>query len=145
MRRLAGCRQRPSTRSDAIANRQVDVWEVAYVWAWPLHESVDITILEVHLLHTFNRESPLVNGAIPPAHEQLPFPVPERVRVQVMADAEVQSRRNPALRLPRQIQHFNALVDYILNTQDKPHLRRAMQVYFGRLTRYFQEFIEGEE
>jgi len=25
-----------SARSDVIANRQIDVWEVAYVWAWPL-------------------------------------------------------------------------------------------------------------
>lgn len=24
-----------SARSDIIANRQLDVWEVGYVWAWP--------------------------------------------------------------------------------------------------------------
>jgi len=25
-----------SARSDVIANRQIDVWEIAYVWAWPM-------------------------------------------------------------------------------------------------------------
>lgn len=28
-----------SARSDVIANRRFDVWEVAYVWAWPLPAS----------------------------------------------------------------------------------------------------------
>src|SRR5437879_2993670 len=27
-----------SARSDVIANRQLDVWEIAFVWAWPVAE-----------------------------------------------------------------------------------------------------------
>jgi len=62
-----------------------------------------------------------------------------------MDDAEIQTRQDPRLRFPRQIQHFGALVDYILNTQDKPHLRRALQVYFDRLEAYHRAFIGDHE
>lgn len=97
--------------------------------------------LEDHLFHKLNKHSPLVNGAIPPDRGALGFTIPERVRVQVMEDREVEARKQPALRFPRQIQHFNSLVDYILNTQDKPHLRRALEVYFDRLCLYYRAFI----
>ena len=61
-----------------------------------------------------------------------------------MDDREIVARQDPALRFPRQIQHFGSLVDYILNTQDKPHLRRALQVYFDRLSKYHSAFIASE-
>ena len=38
-----------SARSDVIANRQIDVWEIAYVWAWPADPQY-IDALESHLL-----------------------------------------------------------------------------------------------
>lgn len=60
-----------------------------------------------------------------------------------MEDREVVARKEPSLRFPRQIEHFHSLVDYILNTQDKPHLRRALQVYFERLSRYYYAFLGG--
>jgi len=134
-----------SARSDVIANRQVDVWEVAFVWAWPMSDRQKIGPLEDHLFHEFNNQSPLVNGAIPDNPAALDFPVPEKVRVQVMDDGEIQVRQDPALRFPRQIQHFGSLVDYILNTQDKPHLRRALQVYFDRLAKYHNAFTKDGE
>lgn len=99
--------------------------------------------LEDHLFHEFNNQSPLVNGAIPSDSGTLDFAVPDKVRVQVMDDKEIEVRQDPTLRFPRQIQHFGVLVDYILNTQDKPHLRRALQVYFDRLARYHGEFTDG--
>ena len=34
-----------SARSDVIANRQVDIWEVAYVMAYPVAEKSDISAL----------------------------------------------------------------------------------------------------
>lgn len=133
-----------SARSDVIANRQVDVWEIAFVWAWPVADTVQIGPLEAHLFHEFNGRAPLVNGTIPPAPGALGFSVPERVRVQVMEDREIVARKDPSLRFPRQIQHFGSLVDYILITQDKPHLRRALQVYFDRLSRYYTAFLGGQ-
>lgn len=130
-----------SARSDVIANRQVDVWEIAYVWAWPMSDNDRIAPLEHHLFHQFNNKSPLVNGAIPPDPGPPDFHVPEKVRVQVMDDSEIDVRKDLAMRYPRQILHFGSLVDYILNTQDKPHLRRALQVYFNRLSTYHEAFL----
>lgn len=88
----------------------------------------------------FDKQSPLVNGKLPPDPGKLGFEIPERVAVQVMDDDEVEARQDPVLRFPRQIQHFGSLMDYILNTQDKPHLRRALQVYFDRLAKYYRAF-----
>lgn len=133
-----------SARSDVIANRQIDVWEIAFVWAWPISDTNRINLLEAHLFHEFNNQSPLVNGTIPPEPGPLDFEVPERVRVQVMDDKEIEARKDPTLRFPRQIQHFGSLVDYILNTQDKPHLRRALQVYFNRLAKYHAAFTNSD-
>ena len=123
-----------------IANRQIDVWEIAYVWAWPMKVKAKIASLEDHFFHVFNAEAPLVNGAIPAHPGNLEFEVPARINIQVMDDNEIEARRDSALRFPRQVQHFGSLVDYILNTQDKPHLRRALQVYFDRLAKYYGEF-----
>ncbi len=61
-----------------------------------------------------------------------------------MDTSEIEARRDPVLRFPRQIQHFGALMDYILNTQDKPHLRRPLQVYFDRLGKYHAAFLDIE-
>jgi len=132
-----------SARSDVIANRQIDVWEIAYVWAWPVADHLQMDLLEQHLFSTFNAASPLVNGRVLADPGALQFAVPAKVRVQVMPGDLIAARRDPTLRFPRQIQHFNQLVDYILNTQDKPHLRRALQVYYDRLTRYYRTFLDA--
>jgi len=129
-----------SARSDVIANRQIDVWEVAYVWAWPMKDKEKIGPLEDYLFHVYNAESPLVNGTIPASPGELSFEVPKRIDTQIMDNKEIEARQDPTLRFPRQIYHFGSLVDYILNTQDKPHLRRALQVYFDRLAKYHEAF-----
>ena len=54
-----------SARSDIIANRQIDVWEVAEVWAWPAQGSEAINALEAALFAKFDGQSPLMNGSIP--------------------------------------------------------------------------------
>lgn len=131
-----------SARSDVIANRQIDVWEIAYVWAWPVADRLQMDLLEQHLFSHYNAASPLVNGRVLLDPGPMQFAVPAKVRVQVMPDDLIVARRDPTLRFPRQIQHFNQLVDYILNTQDKPHLRRALQVYYDRLTRYYRTFLD---
>ena len=132
-----------SARSDVIANRQIDVWEIAFVWAWEMDDPELLGILEGHLMHKFNATSPLVNGDVTPNPGRLRFRLPDRVRVQVIPEEEIVIRRDPAMRFPRQIQHFNQLVDYVLNTQDKPHLRQAVSVYLERLNRYCQSFLDS--
>ncbi|QNN23002.1 GIY-YIG nuclease family protein [Planctomycetales bacterium ZRK34] len=131
-----------SARSDPIANRQIDVWEIAYVWSWEVPEKRHMDSIEQHFIYQCNKQSPLVNETIPTAKPKLTLKLPERNCVQVMPEALIKARQDPTLRFPRQIQHFNQLVDYILNTQDKPHLRRALQVYYKRLTRYYQTFLD---
>src|SRR5580693_6790178 len=58
-----------SARSDIIANRQVDVWEIAYVWAWPTTRE-NIPILEARLFHEFDAQKTLMNGTIPARPDQ---------------------------------------------------------------------------
>jgi hypothetical protein len=130
-----------SARSDVIANRQIDVWEIAYVWAWPI-ASAHITALEAHLFHEFDAQSPLMNGTLPAHPGSLTFEIPKKVRVQVLADDEIELRRRPAHRLPRQAQHYERLLDQILQVKDSAELRRSLAAHFQRLTRYHHEFLE---
>lgn len=130
-----------SARSDIIANRQVDVWEIAYIWAWQCSDPQTIGPLEAFLFHQFHAQSTLMNGTIPPYPGDLTFPTPERTRIQLVPDDEIAIRRDPSRRLPRQSQFYFQLVDHILNVKDRPELRRSLQAHFGRLNRYHQNFI----
>ena len=135
-----------SARSDIIANRQVDVWEVAFVWAWPVADVAMIGPLEGHLFHRFNEQKMMMNGSIPVNPGKLKFREPTRQRVQVISDEEIEARRNPVLRLPRQIEHYQRLVDHILNVKDSQQLRRSLRAHFERLESYHQQFLrQGEE
>jgi hypothetical protein len=131
-----------SARSDIIANRQVDVWEIAFVWAWPYEERETINTLEAFLFHKFNGVSRLMNGTIPANVEMLPFAAPEKARIQILPNEEIEIRRSPSRRLPRQSQFYFQLVDHILNVKDSPELRRSLEAHFDRLSRYHQHFIE---
>jgi hypothetical protein len=84
-----------SARSDIIANRQVDVWEIAYVWAWPCTDGAMITRLEGFLFHQFNVQSRLMNGTIPANPGTLPFAMPERSRIQTHQDVCADRRVPP--------------------------------------------------
>lgn len=128
-----------SARSDIVANRQLDVWEVAYVWAWPIENEDELTVLEAKLFHEYNRSNALVNGTVPPEPEDR-VAVPERIEVPVMTDAEILARRQPRYRFPRQVQQFNQLLDYVLHTKDEIHLRKALDVHFHRVERFYNEF-----
>lgn len=108
-----------SARSDVIANRQIDVWEIAYVKAWPVNNVGDIARLEAILYRMFDHQKRLMNGSIPQLIGTMPADVPSPAQtIQVMADEDIRIRRDPALRLPRQIEHIGRLVDYILNVKD---------------------------
>lgn len=125
-----------SARSDVIANRQLDVWEVGFVWAWPVGDRAHIPVLEAHLFHRYTDESPLMNGSIPERQDILSFAEPEKVEVQIVEGEELGRRRDPAYRLPRQAEHFTRLVDHILNVKDSNELRRALVAHFTRLSAY---------
>jgi GIY-YIG catalytic domain len=89
-----------SARSDIITNRQIDVWEIAWVWAYPVRAKAEIGILEDELFHAFNAKSALMNGKVPKQRADPPNPPNPAQKVQVMADAEIAEKKDPALRLP---------------------------------------------
>ena len=57
-----------SARSDIIANRQIDVWGIAWVWAYPVKDKAEIGDLEDQLFHTFHAKSALMNDKVPKPH-----------------------------------------------------------------------------
>lgn len=132
-----------SARSDIIANRQVDVWEIAYVLTWPVEDQAAIGALEAALFHQFNARSTLMNGSIPVKPQYAAEPPEPGQRVQVMSDDEIARRLDPAVRLPRQVEHYGRLVDHYLNVKDSAELRVSLEAHFARLSRYHREFLEG--
>ncbi len=131
-----------SARSDVIANRQIDVWEIAYVKAWPVKKLADIPHLEAVLFKAFDRQKALMNGSIPALARKAPGKIPPPAQtVQVMSDDDIKVRRDPTLRLPRQIEHIGRLVDHILSVKDTAQLRRSLAAHFERLDAYRKAFL----
>jgi excinuclease UvrABC nuclease subunit len=95
--RLRVQRHLTSARSDVIANRQLDIWEVSEVWGWPLgsklaegstkaekvQQKKNIDELENFLIHFYNEKSPLVNGKLPAKSASNPL-LPEKQVVKIM-------------------------------------------------------------
>ncbi len=132
-----------SARSDIIANRQIDVWEIAYVKAWPVEDVADIPHLEAVLFKAFDDSKTLMNGSTPKLVRRMPKTIPTaRQRVQVMSDEDIRVRRDPMLRLPRQIEHIGRLVDHILSVKDSAQLRRSLDAHFDRLDAYRRAFFD---
>jgi hypothetical protein len=110
-----------SARSDIIANRQVDVWEIAWVWAYPA-VGADIPALEDALFHEFHPKSALMNGKTPRVPAQK-IKVPKATQiVQVMSDAEIAEKKDPALRLPRQAEHYSQIVGHFLAVKNSKEI-----------------------
>lgn len=134
-----------SARSDIIANRQVDVWEIAFVWAYPVEALAQISPLEDALFHSFHPVSALMNGRVPPVPAgPLNLPDPAQI-VQVMADAEIADKRDPALRLPRQAEHYSQIVGHFLAVKNSREIAGAIQAHFQRLQRYHRELLNLAE
>ena len=132
-----------SARSDPIANRQIDPWEIAFVWAYPAQNLEDIPALEASLYAKFNAAKPLMNGSVPTARGPLPQDLPEPAQViQIMPAEEIAVRKDPALRLPRQIEHIGRLVDHILTVKDSRQLRLSLAAHFQRLDAYRDAFLK---
>jgi len=129
-----------SARSDIIANRQVDVWEIAWVWAFPVAEREEIGTLEDALFHHYHAGSPLMNGKVPRPGPRIDVPAPEQI-VQVMSDQEIAEKCDPALRLPRQAEHYSAIVGHFLAVKNSREIALAMQAHFARLERYHRRLL----
>lgn len=129
-----------SARSDVIANRQVDVWEIAYVWAWPVAQRADIEPLEALLFQRFDAQKPLMNGKVLPQPSRS-VAEPDKQQVQVIEESERMRRLRPDQRLERQIRQYGILVDYIQTVKSAPHLKRALDAHFERLVSYHKTFL----
>lgn len=130
-----------SARSDVIANRQIDVWEIAWVWAYPVPTREQITPLEDALFHKFHPVSALMNGKVPPLpreHFELPEPAQ---KIQVMASEEIAEKKDPALRLPRQSEHYSQIVGHFLAVKNSKEIAGAMQAHFERLQKYHRSLL----
>ena len=130
-----------SARSDVIANRQIDVWEIAWVWSYPVKNRVDISALENALFHRFHPKSALMNGKVPKLQTNgLKVPEPSQ-KVQVMANAEIAEKKDPALRLPRQAEHYSQIVGHFLAVKNSKEIAGAIQAHFERLQKYHRELL----
>ena len=131
-----------SARSDIIANKLLDVWEVAFVWAWPMPGSKKDAIdsLENHLVSTYNNENPLFNGIIPMAGN-LPPEIPEIKSIQILPTEQIDIRKNSIYRLPRQINQFHSLFEHILEIKNNPEMRRTLKAHFVRMRKYYEDFM----
>lgn len=130
-----------SARSDIIANRQLDVWEVAYVWTYPVQKKDEIGQLEALLYHHFNPKSQLINGTVPSkpiGRHKIPEPTQ---RIQVMSDAEIAARKEPVQRLPRQANHYASIVGHFLEVKQSKQIGRAISAHFQRLAKYHEELL----
>jgi hypothetical protein len=130
-----------SARSDIIANRQIDVWEIAWVWAYPAKDRAEINPLEDALFHEFHGRSALMNGKVPkPPIDRSKSPEPSQ-KVQVMSDTEIAEKKDPALRLPRQAEHYSQIVGHFLAVKNSREIAGAIQAHFERLQKYHQQLL----
>lgn len=130
-----------SARSDIIANRQVDVWEIAYVWAYPVADTAEIGPLEDTLFYAFHPRSALMNGKVPPV-PATSITVPDPQIIQVMTDSEIAEKRDPALRLPRQAEQYSQIVGHFLAVKNSREIAGAIAAHFQRLQRYHRELLK---
>ena len=143
-----GIRQRvqrhlTSARSDIIANRQIDIWEVAYVWEYPSPRG-NLDLLEAALFHHFDPKSSLMNGK-QPGVQGVPNSMlaPSKV-VQVMSSEEIQEKIAIQQRLPRQANHYAEVTSHFLNIKNSAEIARAMNAHFARLSKYHSMMLKSE-
>jgi hypothetical protein len=129
-----------SARSDIIANRQIDVWEIAYVWAYPVKRTADIRMIEARLFYHYHPKSALMNGTIPSKPPRMKLPKPTQI-IQVMADAEMAAKKDPAQRLPRQAEHYGQIIGHFLAVKNSKQIARAMSAHFERLQKYHARLL----
>ncbi len=130
-----------AARSDIIANRQIDVWEIAWVWTYPVANREEINAIEDALFHEFHPKSALMNGKVPkPPANKIKVPTPSH-KIQVMADAEIREKKDPALRLPRQAEHYSQIVGHFLAVKNSKEIAGAIQAHFERLQKYHRELL----
>ncbi len=125
-----------SARSDVIANRQIDVWEIAFVWEYPMEGDAQMSALEAALFHHFHPRSRLMNGTVPSKPPpKFTIPKPAKI-VQVMSNEEIAEKQDLEQRLPRQAAHYAQIVAHFLVVKKSKQIAQAMDAHFERLAKY---------
>lgn len=133
-----------SARSDVIANRLVDIWEIAYVrfWVQPGADKATIEELEANTINYYNDKSPIFNGKISakPA-SYMTFAPGEYQTVPVLPPDELEERRDFSERLVRQHAHVNSLLHHMLEVKNNTELRRVYNLHVKRLHAMATNFL----
>jgi hypothetical protein len=130
-----------SARNDIIANRQIAVWEIAWVWAYPVMERTQISPLENTLFHEFHGRSALMNGKVPKQPiGRSKSPEPSQ-KVQVMSAAEIAEKKILRFVCPRQAEHYSQIVGHFLAVKNSREIAGAIQAHFERLQKYHQQLL----
>jgi hypothetical protein len=58
-----------------------------------------------------------------------------------MSDTEISEKRDPALRLPRQAEHYSQIVGHFLAVKNSKEIAVAMQAHFERLAKYHKALL----
>ena len=130
-----------SARSDLIGNRQLDPWELAFVRAWPVQKVEEVTELERVVHHAYAQT--IVAGRLLPAPARRTN-VPAYQEIRILPAEEVERRRDPVLRFPRQLRLIDQLLDVIINVKDTKDQRRSLDMHIRRLQVRFAEFTQRE-
>ena len=143
-----------SARSDVIANRHLDVWEIAEVWAWTVSlrdnsleakkmQENDINLLEKQVINHFNQQKPLVNGKLPDLSEMNESIPRKPDQVISILDNDIQtSRKDPINRMPRQASQLRDLIDYTIQVKNNAEQRRVLRVHYTRLREFYENFMK---
>jgi hypothetical protein len=131
-----------SARSDVIANRQIDPWEIAFVLTKACHFT-EIDAVESQLYEFFCRQGSIVAGKRLQCSTPLQK-LPQLQRVQLLADDEIAKRKDLRFRLPRQLQQISQLLDVMLNVKDSADLRFSLDAHFRRLDNLYRAFLNAE-
>jgi hypothetical protein len=131
-----------SARSDIIANLQLDVWELAFVRAWPVDDKNEVNELEKAVHQEYKATIIAGKVASSPASKK---PLPKYETVRILEPEEVAKRKDPRLRYPRQLRHIDHLLDVILSRKDSRDQRRSLAAHMMRLQRRYEEFIRLAE
>jgi hypothetical protein len=101
----------------------------------------EIGPLEASLFHHFDKRSELMNGKLPRQPlKRVKVPQPDQI-VQVMRDEEIAEKKEPALRLPRQAEHYSQIVGHFLTVKNSKEIARAIQAHFVRLEKYHRRLL----
>ena len=83
----------------------------------------------------------MMNGKVPkPPTDRSKSSEPSQ-KVQVMSNAEIAEKKDPALSLPHQAEHYSQIVGHFLAVKNSREIAGAIQANFEQLQKYHQQLL----